>query len=290
MRSIFGALVLFALAALVIGLVANFASAAGGSIGNNTQLGGGWKLDGVSMSSYAYTNDAVVNGSFSLRMDADRFSFDYADWSFYTQSSDTSYWYATCNLHGKRNSYEEHPQNEYWSQSYSADVVHMSADMNFNCYNLYDSNIDSLLAQLASLQGLLDTNPSPETTEKVLSQIQSIQTMIGLLQQNNEDVLSVSGNFSLQPSKLDGSNFSFWNTTDYSYSYPNGYDQEPVITELPAWSAEYRLSGHFVAPTLGEAQAMGAQFVQTQDVPEPTSFVLMLCGAAVAVIRRRRRG
>ena len=94
--------------------------------------------------------------------------------------------------------------------------------------------------------------------------------------------------FAFQPSELLSSNFNYQEYLQDWYTYPNGYDQAPVIEKVHAWSGQYDLRGRFVAPTLAEAQAMGAPYAQ--DVPEPSTFVLMAIGFAtsLAVYLRRR--
>ncbi len=275
------ALVLFVLLALIIGLVANFASAAGGGFGND----GTFNLDSVLMQSNSNTYGDQVSGSFSLSLDADKFLLDYTSWTFYTYSYDTSRWTASCNLHGKRNSQEE-DQSQYWSQSYTADVVDMSASINLDCYGENDNKIDYLLVQVANLQDYLTNNPDASNAQEIHTQILLLQIQVLTLQQNNKNMLNVSGNFGIEPSELEGSSFNWQNTTECLYSYPNGYEEPPVVTEIPTWRAEYRLYGQFLADTPEMADAMGLPFVQS--VPEPTSFVLMLCGIAVAILRRRQ--
>jgi hypothetical protein len=53
------------------------------------------------------------------------------------------------------------------------------------------------------------------------------------------------------------------------------------------------MSGQFIAPTIEEARAMGAMFVQQQPVPEPSTFVLLVIGGfvgiAITAYRRKRK-
>lgn len=78
-----------------------------------------------------------------------------------------------------------------------------------------------------------------------------------------ESHVYVSGGFSLSPAELTCANFSY-NEFDYS---------EFDVPEDTFWMANYQFQGHFIAPTLEEAQAMGAQFA---SVPEPSCIAMML--------------
>ena len=195
-----------------------------------------------SFGSSSSDNGTQVYGSFWLSLDANASSLDYTNWSFYTNSDDTSYWTATCYLHGFRDSYTVWPQNKNWSQSYSGESgVSLSASTNLNCYD--------------------------------------------------NQVLNLYGNFNISPSDLQSSSFNYEDTTDNLYSWPNGYDNEPVITQVPSWNAQFNMYGQFIAPTIEEARAMGAMFVQS--VPEPSTFVLLVIGGfvgiAITAYRRKRK-
>ncbi len=94
---------------------------------------------------------------------------------------------------------------------------------------------------------------------------------------SGEDGISrpnMSASLTLSPAKLDSSEISYgedvvvWSSDD---SLRN------------IWYVEYRLEGEFVASTLGEAQAMGAQFT-----PEPATICLLGLGASALLPRRRR--
>jgi len=102
--------------------------------------------------------------------------------------------------------------------------------------------------------------------------------------------LWVGGSFNLHPAQIHTSSFSYREFEQILLEWPNGYDQDPIEVKVPAWQGSYYLYGEFVADTPELARAMGAQFVQTQSVPEPTSFALMIGGIAVAILRRRQRG
>ena len=209
---------------------------------------GGWfyPLGSNAMPSFGSSssdNGTQVYGSFWLNLDANTTSLSYANWSFYTNPSDTSYWTATCYLHGLRDSYTACPQSKNWSQSYSgANGVNLYANTNLNCYELSE---------------------------------------------NGKQVLGLNGSFNILPSVLQSSNFNYSDTTDNSYSWPNGYDHDPVITQVPNWNAQFSMYGQFIAPTIEEARAMGLMFAQS--VPEPSAIILLAVGAITIVGWRLRR-
>jgi hypothetical protein len=280
---------------LLVVLSVGSAFGAGIPMGDSQNLGGSFYPSGFngmpSFGSSSSDNGTQVYGSFWLNLDANTTSLSYANWNFYTNSSDTSLWTATCYLHGLRNSYTACPQNKSWSgSSTDENGVSLSANTNLNCYDMYADQINNLLTQIADLQSKL-TNAKPEDISAIQLQLQLAQLQLSLIQAQDKQVLGVSGNFNISPSILQGSNFNYSDTTDNSYSWPNGYDHDPVITLVPSWNAEFDLHGQFVAPTLAEAQAMGAPFAQS--VPEPSTFVLIaiaIVGISLAAYRRRKRG
>ena len=280
----------------IIGFNAASASAAGGSELSGSNLGGSFYPSGFngmpSFGSSYSENGMMTNGSFWLNLDASTTSLSSANWSFYTSSNDTSRWTATCYLHGLRNSSTALPQNNNWSQSYANEGgISLSANTNLNGYSLNGGQIDGVLAQIASLQSYLNANPTSENAQTISLQIELLQIQVGQLQASNKQVLGISGNFNVSPSVSTGSNFSYRDTTDNWYSWLNGYEQDPVITQIPSWTAEYYMYGQFVAPTMDEARAMGAQFAQPQSVPEPGTFVLLAIGivcAGFGIWRKKR--
>lgn len=260
--------------------------ASGNSLGGSFYPEG---YDGPRWSSYSYEANVLgvqsAHGSFNIQLNAKTASFDDANWNFWTNSSDTSYWNASCYLHGHRDIGEEYPQNQHWSQTVSQEDLRIDANLNFHSYDQYSNDISNLQVQITSLQAYLDTNPG--NAQEVALQIQSLQTMLGQLQAKDKQVLEIYGSFGILPSDLISSNFSYREEMQDWYTYPNGYDQPPVITQIPVWYGQYDLHGRFVAPTLEEAQAMGAPFAA---VPEPSTFVLMAIGfiTSIAVYLRRR--
>jgi hypothetical protein len=227
-----------------------------------------------------------TSGSFSLML-YEPVSFSDANWRFWTDSYDTQYWNASCYLYGYLEGSEETPQNQHWSQSMSQGDLRMDASLSLNCYNLYENTVSGLTAQLASLQAILD-DPGDYNVEEIQAQIASLQEYLQNVEVPDVDVMSLHGNFSIQPSELLSSNFSYQEYLQNWYTYPNGYDQPPVIEQVHAWSGQYYLHGRFVAPTIEEAQAMGAPYAQ--DVPEPSTIVLMAIGlltSLAAYLRRR---
>lgn len=221
----------------------------GGSIRINNDLSYGSNLTG---------RDDYYNGNFSMSLNPNKVSFDRADWSFYTNSWDTSWWNASCYIHGLRNSSENWPQNESWSQSLDQGALHVNEQLYFDCREYTPGGPGGLLGEGALAAGAA-----------------SIQS------------LTLSGNFSIEPSRQVHSNFRYWEGTDNRYDWPNGWDQPPVITQIPSWTAEFTMSGQFVAPILAEAQAMGAPFAK--EVPEPGTWAMLLSGAVGIALAVRRR-
>lgn len=213
-------------------------------VGDGNWMNGNFGLQDANWSSSSSMDGNSVNGGFSINFDAQKFSIDDMNWSFYTNSWDTSWWNAVCYLHGKRNSSEPWPQNQSWSQSVMAEGVNINAYLSF--YSSYES------------------------------------------WQNKPEVY-LWGNISVSPSDYANSNFTWYETQDTNYFYPNGWDNDPVITYSPAWRGEYRLSGQFIAATLAEAQAMGAQFAPS--VPEPATITMsaIFCLALGGYYLRRHK-
>lgn len=221
--------------------------AAGGGFdfGAGNSLGGSFQLGNDTTSPYyassvSYNSD-LSSGSFWLRMDPNKFSFDNAYWSFYTNYYDSSHWTAIASFHGLRDSNETWPQNQSWFQEVNKGGVELNASLSFSCqeYIYFDGT--------------------------------------------KQDDMNLGGTFNILPSRLTNSNFRYWEGDDTWYSYPNGYDSDPVITTMPAWYGRYQLDGYFVASTLQEAQAMGAPFV-----PEPATICLLGLGASALLFKRRR--
>jgi len=228
------------------------AGGGGGGVDNVNSFNGNFAPNGYGgpqWHSYAHENEAMdyVSGSFGLQLNAETSSFENANWNFWTNSADTSYWNATCYLHGHRDISEECPQNQHWSQSVNLEDLQMDASLSLNCF---------------------EYSPKPD------------QDMV--------KALSLYGYFSISPSDLLSSYFSYREEMENQYTYPDGYDNPPVITQVPVWNGQYDLHGRFVASTIEEARGLGAQFAQ--DVPEPSCIVMMLSSmlAGIAVYLRRK--
>jgi len=227
-----------------------------------------------SFGSSSSENDDHAYGSFWLNLDANTASLSSANWSFYANSQDTSYWTATCYLYGLRNSYTESPQDKSWSQSYSGDNgINILGCTNLNCYDTHGDQINNLLGQIADLKKKL-TNANPEDAPSIRLLLQLVQKQLSLVEDNNKKVLAINGSFNILPSILEGSSFNYTDTIDDLYSWPNGYDHDPVITKKPSWKAQFNVYGRFITPTIEEARAMGLKFSQT--VPEPSTFIMVL--------------
>lgn len=234
-------------AVVVAGFLSGSVLAAGGGFGaglDNSALGGGFQLGNDSTSPY-YSSSTNNNGessssSFWVRLDPNKFSFDNANWKFYTNYYDPSHWTAIASFHGLRDSNETWPQNQSWFQEVSKGGVELNASLSFSCQ---EYNFDG----------------------------------------TKQDDMNLGGTFNILPSRLTNSNFRYWEGDDTWYSYPNGYENDPVITTMPAWYGRYQLDGYFVASTLQEAQAMGAPFV-----PEPATICLLGLGVSALLFKRRR--
>jgi len=255
-------LVLFVLCGL--GVVGT-AFGAGGPVSDSNSLGGSFLLGipgSYNNKSPQWTSgcseaDDYVNGSFSIRLDPNVTSFGSAWWDFHTDYYDTSRWTATCSLNGFLDDSEEWPQQQDWNQSIGQENLSIHAYLNFYCT---EYSTGGGLGVLSEAAGPIDTTQA----------------------------MGLYGNFSISPSELDGSYFSYNESMQNWYTYPDGYDQPPVIEQIPVWNARYTMNGRFVAPTLAEAQAMGAPYA---SVPEPSSIVMILGSlvAGFAVYLRRKR-
>ncbi|MCX6760458.1 MAG: PEP-CTERM sorting domain-containing protein [Candidatus Nealsonbacteria bacterium] len=292
---VFCALAVFAAMVIIsLGLFETTVSGAGGDWGGQS-LGGQFYPSGDNVyPAYGSNNSAdgtSSNGSFWINLNPNTSSLQYANWWFRAEQWDTSHWTATCSLHGLLNSSEKWPQNQNWSQSLNKDGLAMSANLNFNCYEFpNDETIRNVQIQCLQLQLQLLTAPENQRDE-LNAQILALQGQLASMQQQDrKQTLAINGYFDISPTILTGSNFQYRETTDDYYSYPNGWDNPPVITKIPSWSAEYILYGRFSAPTLAEAQAMGAPYVQ--GVPEPSTLVLLvslgIAGIALSIWRRRK--
>lgn len=98
------------------------------------------------------------------------------------------------------------------------------------------------------------------------------------------DYMNIGGGLSLTGAHISSAHLTYTEGFDSWYSYPNGYDQPAVITEVPSWTLQYNMWGEFIAPTLAGAQAMGAPFV----TPEPCTLAFLVIGGGLVAIRRKR--
>lgn len=96
----------------------------------------------------------------------------------------------------------------------------------------------------------------------------------------SKDAVYLNGSFNLRPAYLTNASFNY---NEYT---PHWEDS----LEKTFWYASYQFAGQFIAPTLAEAQFMGAQFAQT--VPEPatiTMFATFCLALGGYCLRRHKR-
>ena len=246
----------------VVLCVVGSAFGAGGPISEDrgNQLSGYFSLStGMPQwNSYSYEADGSVRGSFNILLDPALYSFESASWSFYTNWYDTSYWTARCYVRGLREVSEDCPQSQNWHQSVSEDGLDINAGLNFNCY------------EYPNYGGGLGVASGPSSSDDAKTQ-----------------TMSVDGYFNINPSDLFGSDLMYMEGTEDHWVYPDGYENPPVITSTPTWTAQYTMYGRFIAPTIEEARAMGAEYAE--PVPEPSTFVLMAIGLLTSLAAYLRR-
>jgi hypothetical protein len=189
-------------------------SAFGAGGGQVNSLGGSFHpegYDGPQWSSYSYEmdNPDSAQGSFNIQLDAKTASLEDANWNFWTNSYDTQYWSATCYMHGRRDRGEEYPQSQYWSQTVNQEDLRIDASLSFHCYDEYGNETSNLQAQIASLQAYLLALTDPDKAQEITAQIQSLQVYLGQLETKDEQILAISGYFTVSPSDLLSSHFSY---------------------------------------------------------------------------------
>lgn len=269
------------------GMDVRTASAAGGSITGWTTLEGNIAgQDGPYMYSNSTVNNDTVTGIFSIRLDASQFSLSSASWNFYTDSWDTSQWTAVSYMYGYRDSSERWPQYQRWYQQVSpANGPSITAHLGFDSYeyNPYASQIDSLTQQIVSLKKYLADNPGASDYQEVNLQVLLLEVQRDLLESHSTQTLSINGDISILPSSVSSSSFSYSEYEENSWRWSDEAGEWVPGESIPVWRADFNIHGHFLAPTLSEAQAMGAQFV-----PEPATMSLIGLGLAGIIMRRRR--
>jgi hypothetical protein len=270
------------------------ASAAGGGFGGSSSLGGNISgQDGYpSLNSGSWVSSGGnVNGNFGIQLNADKVSLENAYWSFSANNWDSSRWTASCYLYGYRNG-STWGQNQNWSQQVDQDGLSISASLgaSYYSYNPNQGQIDSLLAQAAQLQAQL-TKLVPNSSDYQLTslQLQLVQIQLSSLASSYKHVLSVYGAFDIEPSELESSNFRYWETTQAWYEYPNGYDQPPVITQVPVWRAEYDMYGQFLPDTPEHSMSGNQAELSVTATPEPATLAFLAIGGIGLVVRRIRR-
>ncbi len=92
--------------------------------------------------------------------------------------------------------------------------------------------------------------------------------------QREEAVFGVYASYGVSPASIDSANFFYHENQD---SWQN----------LTRWSADYYITGHFIADTLAEAQIIGTPFIQT--APEPATICLLGLGVVTLLRRGKNR-
>lgn len=95
----------------------------------------------------------------------------------------------------------------------------------------------------------------------------------------SKDAIYLNGSFNLRPAYLSNASFNY-------NEYASYWDDSSKKT---FWYASLQFAGQFIAPTLAEAQFMGAQFTQT--VPEPATITMLVtfCFALGGYYLRRHK-
>lgn len=184
-------------------------------------------------------------------------------------------------------------QGVSWSSSSSANGDSVSGNFSLNLdaqkfsvesmnWNFYTNSYDpGWWAASCYLHGRRDSSePWPQNqswSQNVATEGVSINAYLSLYSSYNswqeKPEVQLYGSINVSPSVLLSSNFSWYETQDAVYSYPNGWDNEPVITYYPAWQGVYQLSGR----------------MQLQDTPEPSTGLLAAFGiVGIAFFIRRR--
>lgn len=226
--------------AFVCALFATMAFGAGGGELSSTNLNGSVNLPDFQIywgsQNYFPGKEGAPTGSSWLSLQTP-YQINSVNWSFYTNSRDTSYWYAYFSVSGDKS---------------NATIL----DSTSSHSHIGMGGID--LTQSSSI-----SHYSPKGD-------------------GGTEWSSVYGGITISPAHVDSADFYL-----AEHDVP-GLPGEPSRT---IWNGSYSVSGQFIAPTLAEAQAMGAQFVRAPSVPEPSTLVLAvigLIGIAIAAYRRRK--
>ncbi len=196
---------------------------------------------GSSISNFEYNG----SGSFWVRLDPSIASFGSAYWNFYPSYYGSDYWRATVDLSGRCDIAQTIPKNENWYQT--ADLENgstVSAGLNF-----YASQYEGLGS--VGVGGL-------ELVEA-----------------------TVGGSISINGGQVTGAYFKSWNGYESSYSWPNGWDQPPIITKIPMWYGRGEFYGSYLDSLNGGGIGLGsvtlASTSQSASVPEPSTVAELAC-------------
>lgn len=270
---------------------------AGGGEATGPSLGGSFYPSGYGGSpnygSSLQDYGTNAGGSFWINLDGSKDSLTSANWQFNAPAGNSTNWTAECNLHGLLSTSSSN-YSKNWSSSYSTSAgVTISANTNVNSYDQNGWQISNLQSQIATYQLQLLTDPNNATLKL---EIQLDQLQVQLLKLNDPQILSVSGNLNVNPSTTTGSNFRYWEGTDNVYTWPNGYNNPPVVTTVPSWSAEYDMYGVYsngspvvINPPIGGLGASSPYPNGVEAVPEPGTWAMLLAASLGGLLMIRRR-
>jgi hypothetical protein len=107
--------------------------------------------------------------------------------------------------------------------------------------------------------------------------------------------MSLGGTLSATDVAFNSTSLREWEGFDQYYSYPKGYNNPPVISQIPAWYAQYDVYGKFLdmnsTMPVGSVYETAGSSSQMSPTPEPSTFALLGAGlvAGIGYFWRRKR-